>query len=370
MGMSASQVRYCMLQARKTDIEFQGQQINQQRTTLATQSAAYNTELLTISVPTPPSTEEFTNTTYEFSYNGSDYTIKAINYMKEDYTVVDKDGNTNKYDAGTYVINYTSKQTQDTGSRGAKYGVVQRTEKDANGNSKQELYVALNGESFKLSKVDETKTENLTVEEIIHQHNVTDVLRDEIYEFMPEEKRTQQTYTTTETSDKANDVVWVAEISDGKYAYFLDSDIQSYLDTNTLDGNAYQTKTGVPSYIVSAQSRDVDDKMYGMQITWTESGRMSAVADSKGRICGLNIKTEADNDAYEDAYNEYLYQKDQYNKKMDDINAKLSTIQAQDKQLELQLRNLDTQQNAIKNEMEAVKSVCQNNIENSFKTFA
>ena len=168
MGMSASQVRYCMLQARKTDIEFQGQQINQQRTTLATQSAAYNTELLTISVPTPPSTEEFTNTTYEFSYNGSDYTIKAINYMKEDYTVVDKDGNTNKYDAGTYVINYTSKQTQDTGSRGAKYGVVQRTEKDANGNSVQSLYVALNGESFKLSKVDEEKdADNISINSIV-----------------------------------------------------------------------------------------------------------------------------------------------------------------------------------------------------------
>ncbi len=85
--MSASQVRYCMLQARKSDIEFQGQQINQQRTTLATQSAAYNTELLTLSVPTPPSTEEFTKTTYSYTYNGADYTIQGVNYMNNDYTV-------------------------------------------------------------------------------------------------------------------------------------------------------------------------------------------------------------------------------------------------------------------------------------------
>ena len=39
MGMAASQARYLALTARKTNVEYEGQQINQERTALANQSA-------------------------------------------------------------------------------------------------------------------------------------------------------------------------------------------------------------------------------------------------------------------------------------------------------------------------------------------
>ena len=39
MGMAASQARYLSLTARKTNTEYQGQQVNQERTALANQSA-------------------------------------------------------------------------------------------------------------------------------------------------------------------------------------------------------------------------------------------------------------------------------------------------------------------------------------------
>ena len=39
MGMAASQARYLGLQARKTNTEYEGQHVNQQRTALANQSA-------------------------------------------------------------------------------------------------------------------------------------------------------------------------------------------------------------------------------------------------------------------------------------------------------------------------------------------
>ena len=45
MGMAASQARFLGLTARKTNVEYEGQQINQQRTALSNQSASYYTNL-------------------------------------------------------------------------------------------------------------------------------------------------------------------------------------------------------------------------------------------------------------------------------------------------------------------------------------
>ena len=64
MGMAASQARFLGLTARKSNVEFEGQQVNQQRTALSNQSASYYSELLGMSVPTPPSVDSFTKTVY------------------------------------------------------------------------------------------------------------------------------------------------------------------------------------------------------------------------------------------------------------------------------------------------------------------
>ena len=66
MGMAASQARFLGLTARKTNVEYEGQQINQQRTTLANQSANYYNQLLGMTVPTPPSVSDYTKTVYTF----------------------------------------------------------------------------------------------------------------------------------------------------------------------------------------------------------------------------------------------------------------------------------------------------------------
>ena len=67
MGMSASQMRYIMISGKKSDIEFQGQQINQQRTVLSNKSANLYSEMLTLSVPVPPSTADYTTVQYIFT---------------------------------------------------------------------------------------------------------------------------------------------------------------------------------------------------------------------------------------------------------------------------------------------------------------
>ena len=67
MGMAASQARFLGLTARMNNLEFEGQQINQQRTALSNKSASYYTDLLGMDVPTAPSVEEFTQTVYTFN---------------------------------------------------------------------------------------------------------------------------------------------------------------------------------------------------------------------------------------------------------------------------------------------------------------
>ena len=54
MGMAASQARYLGLTARKTNVEYEGQQVNQQRTALANESAGLFRRLLALDVPTAP----------------------------------------------------------------------------------------------------------------------------------------------------------------------------------------------------------------------------------------------------------------------------------------------------------------------------
>ena len=67
MGMAASQARFLGLTARMNNIEYEGQQINQQRTALSNKSASYYSDLLGMSVPTPPSVEQYTQTVYSFN---------------------------------------------------------------------------------------------------------------------------------------------------------------------------------------------------------------------------------------------------------------------------------------------------------------
>ena len=70
MGMAASQARLLQLAARMSNCEYEGQQINQQRTILANESANLFNQMLVMQVPTVPSSSDFTTVQYTFS-NGT-----------------------------------------------------------------------------------------------------------------------------------------------------------------------------------------------------------------------------------------------------------------------------------------------------------
>ena len=78
MGMSASQARYLNLIARQNNLEYQGQQINQERTILSQQCTALYNSLLNMQVPTPPSTSDFTTIEYAGTDGSSKFTLGSI----------------------------------------------------------------------------------------------------------------------------------------------------------------------------------------------------------------------------------------------------------------------------------------------------
>ena len=91
MGMAASQARYLALVARKSNCEFEGQQINQARTVLSNQSANLFNQMLGLSVPVPPSTQDYTKMQYSYTDGTNEYTIDSWNQLatpEEDYNYV------------------------------------------------------------------------------------------------------------------------------------------------------------------------------------------------------------------------------------------------------------------------------------------
>lgn len=105
MGMAASQARYLALVARKSNCEYEGQQINQARTVLSNQTANLFNQMLGLNVPVPPSTQDYTKVQYSFSDGVNAVTIDSWNQLatpEEEYN---------------YVINYHYNANVYTGSQ-------------------------------------------------------------------------------------------------------------------------------------------------------------------------------------------------------------------------------------------------------------
>ena len=83
MGMAASQARYLALVARKSNCEWEGQQINQSRLALSNQSAEIFNQMMGMEVPHAPSKYDYTYTTYTFSDGDNDYTLTKWNHLAD-----------------------------------------------------------------------------------------------------------------------------------------------------------------------------------------------------------------------------------------------------------------------------------------------
>ena len=471
MGLSASQARLLSLTARQSNLEFEGQQINQQRTNLSNQSANYYNSLLTMTVPTPPSTDDYTTIKYSFVIGGNDATIAQVlpqdnkgNYLVEYTTTLASIGvQENTAYKITASANASSTKTgkaelvnnpNEAYNTDLQYYVQTFREDDEHGE-----YTALTKESERYSD-DRIETEEeyynangqkVTAQEALDNNNslkagysqksvlkkdsnVTfydkygnqvDVsaavtngkLKDEYTALVKKEsdeigystvsvqladrasyqnaldkgekvtKFQENTSDNTYGSDNvvtysaSNDTTFSTVGSEYKEAFInAGLDINEYYQYKSSTGirfakkedvekSANNSTLSITTFAVASMNKTQKTQLSGVQIEFDTTGRISSMTDAEGNTYTMTASTETDDNAYEDAYNQYTYDQYVYDQKQNEINAHIEILQAQDKNLELRLSQLNTEHSAIQTEMDAVNKVISKNIETSFKTF-
>lgn len=325
MGMASSQARFLQLTARLSNTEFQGQQINQQRTLLSNESSQAYNSLLGLTVPTPPSKTDYTTTVYSFTQGSYEYTIDAV-YPNSDNE--------------TYTINYVKSGNlvgiANTGTSATiRKGTTTSTSSNVEGVATEWL---ANGSQ--LYELDGFTYNGKTAEELF-----------------------QQMFNNTSGVEMSDFYVYIATDSDGTESvrFIAKEDIDAIDKSSTDTGTANIWKQDT---VTSSEQLTAEDA----QVVFDSSGRMSTVVID-GQEYVLTAETVTDDDAYEDAYNQYEYEKYEYNQYVSEVNAQISIIQLQDKKLELQLEQLDTERTTITTEIEAVQKVLTDNIDRTYKVF-
>ena len=381
MGMAASQARFLGLTARKTNVEFEGQQINQQRTTLSNQSANYYNDLLGMSVPVPPSVDDYTKTVYTFedgaltnqitamiAQNDGTYTVSYLRQWTDDFSVVgastsiiNADENRSTFKVGaTTLRNMSDAITYDVDGTTAYY------------NSKDKKYYA--NPDFTGAAID---TEGKTIALNSDDEYLKSLSADQVAQLQKEEDEyielLNQKYGASDYL-----VRYVKDTTTGEYnPYFYKL---TDLENANYDDNG-NSQSNINCYTIGSETKTEEVKAStGCKIEKDSSGRYINITipqydndgnpiEDTGVTYSLTTSTATDQAAYEDAMNQYEFEKYEYDQAIQEINSKIEIVQAQDKNLELRLKQLDTEQDAISTEMDAVQKVIEKNTESSFKTF-
>ena len=481
MGMAASQARFLGLTARKTNVEFEGQQINQQRTSLSNQSANYYNDLLGMSVPVPPSVDSYTKTVYTFDdgaltneitaliANGGTYTVSYLSKWQDDYVPVAASTSIINVQNGAYFVGATQLRelgTADTvpvignsikidgveypvRQEGNEYvidkvtktqGVVPCTPEDIANfeysligtglNDSELVYKKEDGSFYTLDDDgnevpraditedmlviylwDENETDpekavtlvqknadgNYVKEGIVESTNRYVLTQDEIDSITTYPGLENDPYFGNLTPQEVSaalkeEEAWAAQLeqkygTDEWYVRYVENTttgqaVPYFYKKSDLDNNANNTDengnilNNINCYTIGSDVKVKEVKaVAGCRVERDSSGRFISISipndDGTGTYStyALTTSTVTDQDAYNDAMNEYEHEKYLYDQSIDQINAKIEIIQAQDKNLELRLQQLDTEQNAIQTEMDSVEKVIEKNVEGSFKTF-
>lgn len=322
MGMAASQARYLALTARKTNVEYEGQQVNQARTALANQSANTFNDLLALEVPTAPSTQDYTTLQYSYTQGVNSETITNMSEL------------TNDPDGYNYLVTHYHYSDIYTGVMSMKNNP--QVVLDENGIPS---YVGNN----EVSAYDPSdSTQKAAYEQICRD--------------FPDEKiaSSQQIYT------------WQFQGS----RYFATLEDLTASATSAADpSKPTENQIKLPQFSADYIKTKIEQTNKAF-IDMDDSGRPQTIRfEDSTATYAMNTETITDENAYDDAMNQYNYDMQVYEKKIADINAKTEKIQQEDRTLELRLRQLDTEQDALQTEMEAVKKVIEKNIESTFKTF-
>lgn len=396
MGMAASQARFLGLTARKTNVEYEGQQVNQQRTTLSNQSANYYNQLLGMTVPVPPSVSDYTKTTYTFTDGSLSNSISSMIAQAN----------------GEYLISYTSSWTNDFAAIAAASTIYTRTEGETEGEydyyvgakqlreltqiddsvysytvtytdsegQNQNVKTKLDDKGYYVTNDDGTKTyytpnEGTTPTKFYDGNDeyLKTLSIDQINNLIKEEAQyIEQLTDKYGSSEKGWLVRYVQNTSTGTWSpYFVNKDVLEAEGTVYSETGASQSS--IKTYTIGSAKETEEIKGVKAKLEQDATGRIINVTLNPGLTdevtYSVTTNTVTDQNAYDDAMNQYEYDKYEYDQSIQEINAKIEIIQSEDKNLELRLKQLDTEQDAIQTEMDAVQKVIEKNTESTFKTF-
>ena len=340
MGMSASQARFLGLTARKTNVEFEGQQINQQRTTLSNQSANYYNDLLGMAVPVPPSVDDYTKAVYTFEDGALTNQITAMIAQND----------------GFYTVSYLRTWKDD-------FSMVSATTSIVTSNADKTIFSV---GSTKLRKIGDNFTD-----ELVKNDNYLKTLSDDQLTQLKKEENEYLTLLRDKYGAGDYMIRYVNNTTTGEFQpffYKLDNLKNANYDAN---GNS---QSNINCYKVGSETKTEEVKaVKDCKIEKDSSGRYIniTIKDAAGKEVpyALTTSTATDQAAYDDAMNQYEYEKYEYDQAIQEINSKIEIVQSEDKNLELRLKQLDTEQDAISTEIDAVQKVIEKNVESSFKTF-
>lgn len=357
MGMAASQARFLGLTARKTNTEYEGQQINQQRTTLSNQSANYYNQLLGMTVPVPPSVADYTKTVYTFQDGALSNSITSMIAQA----------------GGEYLISYTASWTDDFSVVSSASAIYTRKNIGTEMNPQYEYFVGskkLRAIGEKIDRDDETG--KYLPDADYKDEYLSTLSKDQLDKLEQEEEN-----YLNELKEKYGEGTWMVRYtqntSTGTWSpYFTKLESLQGNDYVKYDDNG-ASQSYIPTYTVGSAQKQEEIKSIPARLEQDSTGRIISVTlnpDSEDKVTyAVTTNTVTDQAKYDDAMNQYEYDKYQYDQSIQEINAKIEIIQSEDKNLELRLKQLDTEQKAIQTEMDAVQKVIEKNTESTFKTF-
>lgn len=318
MGLAASQARFLGLTARKSNIEYEGQQVNQQRTALADEVNSLYSKLLAMDVPIAPDSTEFYETNYSFEvktseeYNG-DYLIKS--YSKN------PDGSYLLSTERTYEKNYSELNLLKNSNIST----------DADGN-------------FILNT-------------------------------------TEGSFTLIANAPNSANIIALINETEGREVFAKDTQLYYYKDNegifHYIDPNMVKDgQTNISAY--TSEFKEVTESVVfeSAQIQLDEKGRFESISlyDKEGNnICSdesVDTTRIYDKDGYDAALRDYTMSKEEYDRAIAELNSRTESLQEEDKVLELRLNQLDTEQSELQTELDSVKKILEKNIENVFNTFS
>ncbi len=430
MGMAASQARLLSITARKSSNEFSGQQINQQRVTLSNNANAIWTNMLTLQVPTPPSSQDFRKTVYKFeTQDGANASIKKFSKI-------------NQPGPYGYIVEYEiPKKVPLLSNLGTESGNIKI---EVNALAKSDAYIKANNKWIQLAQIDkniitdeEIKT-SLNNAQYVYTYTIQDDEGNNIQYYLGSDKELtsynitekengldynypiffkdknnvlnkieNQKLKAIETEQENSNLSFVIDESTGEtidLEYVEQADVPETMEQGTNNKFVYRYSQGndekgnpIYKYIVYDEKlssknintgtlgsildiqkwefkdsyvEETEKKSQNANIKMSAKGQIEKIYFEDGTDYKLSIEEDLDNDAYDKAMVKYNYQKDLYDKELNDLNARIKIIQSQDQTLEVRLKNIDTEHKALDTEMESVKKVLEKNIESSFKTFA